>query len=370
MSRRSRLLITTFIIVTGIGSCWPGVLSGQPTLSADSAIESGLRAFDEGRVHEAGEIFAAAAEKDGTSAALRVGIALVAYVEGRYPDAASALRDALRIDSKDVSARILLGRLQRRTGDLQGAVHTYEALQADHPAKEIEAALTRWRREDDLQSQMQQAVGAHFSVAFEGPTEQALADRALASLERAYDRIGDVLGIYPVNPILVVLYTTQQFRDITRAPQWAAGGYDGTIRVPMRGALEQGSELDRVLAHEFTHALQSSITTVEPPLWFSEGLASALEKDDIDRARAIMAEQSEPVPLDMLAGSFSRLSTEQATVAYAASAVAMKRLIDEVGGMAIANILRDLDDGVPFQQAFAHRAQRTVKAFEAEAPEP
>ena len=57
-------------------------------------------------------------------------------------------------------------------------------------------------------------------------------------------------------------------------------------------------------------------------------------------------------------------------MAYAASAVAMKRLIDEVGGMAIANILRDLDDGVPFQQAFAHRAQRTVKAFEAEAAEP
>ncbi len=138
----------------------------------------------------------------------------------------------------------------------------------------------------------------------------------------------------------------------------------------MRGALEQGGELDRVLAHEFTHALQASITTVEPPMWFSEGLAGALETEDIPNARAIMAAQSEPVPLDLLAGSFSGLTTEQATVAYAASAVAMRRLIDEVGGMAITNILRDLDDGVPFQQAFAHRAQRPVKAFEAEPPTP
>ncbi len=366
MVPRARSCPITLVVIVIAVSLQTLIAAEQLPLSTDSAIEQGLRAFNDGQVRHAGEIFAAAAERDSTSADLRVAIALVAYVEGRYTDAASALRDAFRIEPKHVAARMLLGRLQRRTGDLQSAVHTYEALQADHPTQEIQATLERWRREDDLQSRMQQAVGAHFSVAFEGPAEQALADRALASLERAYDRIGEVLGIYPVNPVLVVLYTTQQFRDITRAPEWAAGGYDGTIRVPMQGALAQGGELDRVLAHEFVHALQASITTVEPPMWFSEGLAGALETEDIPDARSIVAAQSQPVPLEVLAGSFSRFTAEQATVAYAASAMTMKRLIDEVGGMAIANILRDLDDGVPFEQAFAHRAQRTVKAFEAE----
>jgi tetratricopeptide (TPR) repeat protein len=370
MLRHSHLPIVCFCAALAGINARAALARGQLPLSTDSAIEEGVRAFNDGRVHEAGEIFAAAATRDSASAELRVGVALVAYIEGRYTDAASALRDALRIEPKHVAARILLGRLQRRTGDLQSAVHTYEALQADHPSKTIEATLDRWRREDDLQSRMQQAVGAHFSVAFEGPAEQALADRALVSLERAYDRVGDVLGVYPVNPILVVLYTAEQFRDITRAPQWAAGGYDGIIRVPMQGALEKGAELDRVLTHEFVHALQASITTVEPPMWFSEGLAGALETEDIPDARAIVAAQSEPVPLDLLAGSFAQFTTEQATVAYAASAVTMKRLIDEVGGMAIANILRDLDDGVPFAQAFAHRTQRTVKAFEGEAAAP
>lgn len=362
-----RPLLGMLLVVTYAVSSPSDAAAGQLPLSTESAIEQGVGAISEGRVHEAGEIFAGAAGRDSTSAELRVGIALVAYLEGRYPDAASALRDALRIEPKHAAARMLLGRLQRRTGDLQSAVRTYEALQADHPTKGVGATLERWRREDDLQSRMQQAVGTHFSVAFEGPAEKALADRALASLERAYDRIGEILGIYPVNPILVVLYTTQQFRDITRAPEWAAGGYDGTIRVPMQGALEQGTELDRVLAHEFTHALQAAITTVEPPMWFSEGLAGALETEDIPDARAIIAAQPEPVPLELLAGPFSRFTSAQATVAYAASAVTVKRLIDEVGGMAIANILRDLDDGVPFEQAFAHRAQRSIAAFEAEA---
>ena len=136
MTRRSRLLITTFIIVTGIGSCLAGrsVRPADPERrQCDRTRAACLRRGPGARGGR--DLRGGRGEGYGTSAALRVGIALVAYVEGRYPDAASALRDALRIDPKDVSARILLGRLQRRTGDLQGAVHTYEALQADHPAK-------------------------------------------------------------------------------------------------------------------------------------------------------------------------------------------------------------------------------------------
>ena len=102
---------------------------------------------------------------------------------------------------------------------------------------------------------MQQAVGSHFTVSFDGPAEAALAAEALDSLDRAYWRIGSVLTTYPNEPIPVVLYTTEQFRDVTRSPGWAAGAFDGTIRVPMRGALDDPKELDRVLAHEFTHAV-------------------------------------------------------------------------------------------------------------------
>ena len=68
-----------------------------------------------------------------------------------------------------------------------------------------------------------------------------------------------------MSTISVVLYTSEQFRDITRAPSWAAGAYDGTIRVPMRGALDEETELDRVLAHEFTHSLVRTLATRSLP---------------------------------------------------------------------------------------------------------
>ena len=130
------------------------------------------------------------------------------------------------------------------------------------------------------------AVGDHFTVSFEGPEDAALAAEALAALDRAYWRICDVLSAYPPASVPVVLYSGEQFRDITRAPPWAAGAYDGIIRVPVRGALENPAELNRVLAHEFVHALVRSIAPRAVPTWLNEGLATALESGGVEWAEA------------------------------------------------------------------------------------
>lgn len=66
-----------------------------------------------------------------------------------------------------------------------------------------------------------------------GPAEAALAEQVLASLDRAYWRVGDVLGTYPPR---------------TPSAARAAGGFDGTIRVPMRDALRSLHRIQRTLA--------------------------------------------------------------------------------------------------------------------------
>ena len=136
---------------------------------------------------------------------------------------------------------------------------------------------------------MRLEVGDFFTVSFEGPEDAALAAQALESLNRAYWRICDVFGAFPPKSVPVVLYTGEQFRDVTRSPQWAAAAYDGIIRVPMRGAGEKGEDLDRVLAHEFSHALIRSLATRNLPTWLNEGLASVLESDDLGWATRTVA---------------------------------------------------------------------------------
>jgi len=212
---------------------------------------------------------------------------------------------------------------------------------------------------------MELAVGHHFTLAFQGPEEAALADRALESLDRAYWRVGEALNSYPSTPVPVVLYTAEQFSDITRAPAWAAGAYDGTIRVPMRGALEQSGELDRVLAHEFTHALVRTLAARGVPLWLNEGVATALEQESLDWAHERVRRAGGPAPLAALGQSFGGLTGPQAELAYATSALAARALLDAHGGVAMSNLLRDLGDGQPFQTAFERRMQEPFAGFAA-----
>ena len=327
--------------------------------------KAGWDALAAGQAHAAADDFRQGLVADPKNARLLLGAGIAAFLERRDTDATDALEHALAIDPKAAQARQVLGQTLYRLGDLNGAVRTYEQLVAGAPDDTAaRSTLERWRREVELHDRMQQAIGDHFTVSFEGPGEAALADEALASLDRAYGRICSLLGVFPTQPIAVVLYSTEQFRDITRAPSWAAGSYDTAIRVPMRGALANLAELDRVMAHELTHAVVRTLATRGVPTWLNEGLATALESGDLMWAEQ-QVQTSGPVPLLALQSGFSGLTGNQAQLAYATSALAVRTLIEDAGGLAVANLLRDLGAGVDFNAAFLHRIQRPFADFQA-----
>jgi len=324
----------------------------------------GWDALAAGKARAAAEAFREAIASDPRNARLHLGAAMAAAAERRDADAKAEAERAIAIDPSLRQARAVLGQAQYRMKDLPGAIRTYEALLAEAPEdRGVHDTLERWQREMVLHDRMQQAIGHHFTVSFEGPEESELAAKAIESLDRAYWRIGGIFSVYPVEPIGVVLYTAEQFTDITRSPSWAAGAYDGIIRVPMRGALEKSEELDRVLAHEFTHALIRTLAARGVPTWLNEGLATALETSNIEWASRRVA-GAKSVPLRTLQSGFGRLSGDQATTAYATSAVAAQRLLDDAGGVAVANLLRDVGEGQAFDAAFLHRIQRPFADFQ------
>ncbi len=199
---------------------------------------------------------------------------------------------------------------------------------------------------------------------FEGPAEQRLATRAASVLGSAFWRIGKTIGAYPSSPINVILYTEQQFRDITGAPEWAGGGFDGQIRLPVRGALQNLPEFDRILAHELTHAILHNVAARNVPAWLHEGLAMYFEGYDADAIERALANARVFVPLAALQRSFARLNEAQATVAYAQSFLATTALLDRIGQPGLAQLLQDLDSGQPVDQA-VQRFGFTMGDFEA-----
>src|SRR5206468_340983 len=131
-------------------------------------------------------------------------------------------------------------------------------------------------------------------------------------------------------------------------------------------ALDNQRELERVLSHEYAHALIWQLCPRPLPIWLNEGLATALEANDLEWARLLVRRAGKAAPLDVLQRPFRSLTPEQASIAYASSALAAQRLLDEAGGLAVANLLRDVGQGREFDVSFARRIQRSVAAFQAE----
>jgi tetratricopeptide (TPR) repeat protein len=325
-----------------------------------------VSAIKAGNYKAAVDAFAEATKLEPKNAALWLGAGMAEFLQRHDPEAKAHLTRAIDLDAKLTLARAQLAQVFKRQGDLTEAIRLYEIVAAEAPDDAgVRDTLDRWKREKALHESMRLEIGDHFTVSFEGPEDAAMAAQALESLNKAFWRICDVFGTFPIKSIPVVLYSGEQFSDITRSPKWAAAAFDGIIRVPMRGADEKGEDLDRVLAHEFSHALIRSLATRGLPTWLNEGLASVLESDDLGWANTTMEKLSKKPSLKMLSGSFAKLNGADATIAYAASTVAAKRLLDEAGGPAIASLLRDLGDGVEFEAAFLHRMQRSLADFEA-----
>jgi len=313
----------------------------------------GWEAIRAGQIAEAARLFHDAIAENAHDATLFLGAGLAAHLQGQEIEARAALQEAVRLNPKLTAAALLLGDISYRLGDLETAVRTYEtALEVEPNNAHIRGRLESWRKEAALHSRFQQSLSPHFTVLFEGPAEQRLAGAAIEALEKAYWRIGTTLLAYPSGVITVVLYTEEQFRDITRSPTWAGGVFDGKIRVPMRGALNDPRQLEKVLAHEFTHALVKSLAPRRVPTWVDEGLAVVLETGDLKWAERLARQAPSLIPLPRLHDGFLSLPADQVPLAYAESALAVRMLIERGEALSLASLLQDLAQGRDFAEAF------------------
>jgi hypothetical protein len=131
----------------------------------------------------------------------------------------------------------------------------------------------------------------------------------------------------------------------------------------MRGALQNPQELERVLAHELTHAIVRSLAPRGVPTWLNEGLAAVFEPVDIASEERLIRRAAVVVPLEKLQGNFGALSDREAALAYAESAIAARMLLDRAGN-ALPLLLQDLGGGQPFSEVFARHTLMSVTDFQ------
>ena len=361
VSRVAAAALVLAVVIAG-----PVRLGAQATpAEAVRLANAGTKAIEERRFADALASFTAAAKLAPQSAEIAFGVGLSAYMLGQNAEAERQLQRSLQLDPSLKDASVLLGELQYRSGRINEAVATYEAALKLAPADaRLKQKVGEWSAEARTESRFAETRGVHFRALFEGPVDQALARRAVDILEAAYRRIGDTLQFYPTQSVDVVLYTSQQFRDITRGPTWMGGVYDGRIRVPVKGALEQSGELERVLSHEYVHALVASVAARGVPAWVNEGLAVALEPGGIAGAERVMASARSRPTLSELEEGFGNLPDALARLAYAQSALAARMMLEARGPSGVVMLLRDLGAGAPFNTAFHQRIGMRYEEFQ------
>jgi tetratricopeptide (TPR) repeat protein len=327
---------------------------------------TGTAAIENQRFGDALEAFTKAAAMQPGDASLCFGAGVAAFMLGQNDVAQTRFECALALNPNYLPAAVWLGDLHYRAGRLHEAISIYEnARQRSPGSRELQEQLAHWRKEQELQSRFHEVRTEHFTALFEVATDESLAREVAERLEAAYWRVGNTLGVYPSQPITVVLYTREQFDNITRLAAWSAAAYDGRIRVPLDGALAHRDELDRVLTHEFVHAVVARLGGRTVPAWVSEGLATVLEPAGFKDAKTTLARTDVRPGLSQLHRSFVGLSRRDAEIAYASAARAVQRLIEQRGAAAVVALLEDLARGAPFANAFHQRIAMRYEDFAA-----
>jgi tetratricopeptide (TPR) repeat protein len=355
------------------GVCALTLALGVPAgaLAQTPASTRAWNALRDGQHEEAAGAFALAINATPRDPNLHFGAGLAEYLLGRSTVAQHSLERALALAPHFTAASLLLGEILYRGSDLDTALRVFEsALEYAPGDKRLTGRIEALRREASLHREFFQSQGSHFTVLFEGPGDEALARRAIDILEAAYFRVGAALSTFPERIVTVVLYTREQFRDITRSPQWAGGAYDGRIRIPVQGVDTDSQEFERVLTHEFTHALVQSIAPRGVPTWLNEGLAVLFEPTGEAWTDAQLASPGPRLPLERLAGSFERLSRDEARLAYAQSAGLVRAMLDQGGAAGVVAVLQDLAAGESFAAALERRMFIPYDTFVADLQNP
>ncbi|MDP2808493.1 MAG: hypothetical protein Q8O74_10205 [bacterium] len=221
---------------------------------------------------------------------------------------------------------------------------------------DIAQRLAQLKTETLTEQDFEQDRSGYFEIRFEGDGNREISGEVLMLLEEIRDRVGSELGHRIRGNTSVILYSDQQFRDITHLASWAGAAFDGKIRIPVANYQNDRLLLKNVLTHEFTHAAIYDLTGGRCPAWLNEGLAMLLE--------GLMPKEQVYIPLKELQKPFTGLEADQALLAYKASLSASYFLTSQYDWAFVRLLFSKMQQGMDFRPAFKEAYGLNVAEFE------
>ena len=231
---------------------------------------------------------------------------------------------------------------------------------------ELQRLLERWETSTAAEKDLWRKKTLHFELSFDGTRDELMwgTGPLESELESSYGEFGELFGFFPVESgrprIRVVLLRREEFAQVTGIGDWAAGAFDGTVRVPVEDLRAEQEGLKRVLRHELVHAFVQEVGGNQVPGWLNEGLAQWLEAPfDGERPRDVQRalrrlKGADLFDLERLNGSLASWdSVEEIEVAYAESLAFVAYLRKMYGERVLIRMVAGCRAGETPAQSFA-----------------
>jgi len=302
--------------------------------------------------------------------AILTNLAIVNYRAGNYRASEDLLLACVEMNKRDQETHYLLGEAYYAQEKVAQAINEWtDALQLG-PNPRISARLEKARNESGVHNELGVLQSAHFILRYDRKvSDYQLGQQILTALEGLYRQLNIDLISQPPATVAVILYPSQAYFDITRAPSWSGALFDGKIRIPTQGLSSVTPELSAVLIHELTHAFIRSLPGRGCPSWFNEGVAQFQERKSVSGQRnwlETLNREGRLIPLRNLKGSFAGLPADIASLAYSEGLAAVEFLVSSAGKSSIRNILELMGQNHNFESAFENVMHKNVEQFDAE----
>lgn len=287
---------------------------------------------------------------------------------------------SLRVDPGNIVSLIELGQLHDENGDSELALNVWQrARDLDADVEGLDERIEKLKRELAAEDGFETKERKIFRVSYHGEANEDAARTAMAIVNDAYRRIGKELDHHPERRIHVILYTREQFADVTLVPHWSGAVYDGKIRIPISDGRLNGTQqarLEETIYHEYTHAIVHDVAGGRVASWFNEGLATYFELERRPRMQRYEREHQTlarlyrngglPSVLDLPEVFVSIEDPREAQLAYQIARTFMAWLARKEGERKFGSVLKEMAKGLTLEAAFEAIYNRSVPEMEAE----
>jgi tetratricopeptide (TPR) repeat protein len=280
---------------------------------------------------------------------------------------------------------VMLGDGHYHRGDFDKAMQFLKKAQEINKTSDVEQLIAKIQRESAIEKNyIYSAPSPHFRIRTTEVEMEESEEFLTPLLEGAYAEFVTAFQFHPETPVTVIVYGAESDANQARLgmPDWAAGVYDGELRIPVTEIKEKKQKLEVILRHELVHLFIDSITRNAVPVWFNEGCAQYYEApfvfsgegsfsnryDAPDPAgfREITTEalnKNLVLTADVLGSSFMSLPKEKVMLAYAQSLYSLRYFVYKYGVWKLQRLLRAVYDGGLFEVVFREETGRTVDEF-------